>query len=248
MRLLVAARAFGLRAIDGPYGDFTDPEGYLAAAMVNYLMTLGWAPKGDTEIVPWSEIESQFRLEDVTHSPAFFDLKKLAAFNGEYIRALATDEFVAMCEPWLARWRDEHPAATWDRTVFEVMAPLVQTRIVTLAEAPAMVDFLFLAEPELDETSVMKAFGAASAGAILTDSLAAFDACDWTTDALKETFEKVAEQHGQKLGKAQAPVRVAVTGRTVGPPLFESLEQLGRERTLDRLRAALTLVPTGGTS
>ena len=63
-------------------------EGYLADAMVNYLMTLGWAPKGDTEIVPWSQIEDEFRLEDVTHSPAFFDLKKLAAFNGEYIRAL----------------------------------------------------------------------------------------------------------------------------------------------------------------
>ena len=67
--------------------DYRD-EGYLAEAMVNYLMTLGWAPKGDTEIVPWKQIEEEFRLEDVTHSPAFFDLKKLAAFNGEYIRAL----------------------------------------------------------------------------------------------------------------------------------------------------------------
>ena len=63
-------------------------EGYLAEAMVNYLMTLGWAPKGDTEIVPWKQIEEEFRLEDVTHSPAYFDLKKLAAFNGEYIRTL----------------------------------------------------------------------------------------------------------------------------------------------------------------
>ena len=76
-------------------------EGYLAEAMVNYLMTLGWAPKGDTEIVPWKQIEEEFRLEDVTHSPAFFDLKKLAAFNGEYIRMLPVEEFVAACEPWL---------------------------------------------------------------------------------------------------------------------------------------------------
>ena len=67
-------------------------EGYLAEAMVNYLMTLGWAPKGDTEIVPWKQIEEEFRLEDVTHSPAFFDLKKLAAFNGEYIRALPVED------------------------------------------------------------------------------------------------------------------------------------------------------------
>ena len=72
-------------------------EGYLAEAMVNYLMTLGWAPRGDTEIVPWKQIEEEFRLEDVTHSPAYFDLKKLAAFNGEYIRALPVEEFVAAC-------------------------------------------------------------------------------------------------------------------------------------------------------
>ena len=76
-------------------------EGYLAEAMVNYLMTLGWAPKGDTEIVPWSTIERDFRLEDVTHSPAFFDIKKLTAFNGEYIRTLAVDEFVDACQPFV---------------------------------------------------------------------------------------------------------------------------------------------------
>ena len=84
-------------------------EGYLAAAMVNYLMTLGWAPKGETEIVPWSVIEDEFRLEDVTHSPAFFDLKKLAAFNGDYIRALPLEEFVAACEPWIPADCDRRP-------------------------------------------------------------------------------------------------------------------------------------------
>jgi glutamyl-tRNA synthetase len=213
-------------------------EGFLADAIVNYLMTLGWAPKGESEIVPWSEIEHQFRLEDVTHSPAFFDLKKLSAFNGEYIRALPVTRFVHECEPWLARWREAHPSAEWDDGVFAAMAPLVQTRIVTLAEAPAMVDFLFLAEPEMDERSVAKAFGAPDAGAILADVIESYESCEWTADALKESFEKLAEQRGQKVGKAQAPVRVAVTGRSVGPPLFESLEHLGRERTLARLRAA----------
>src|SRR3954453_24258035 len=77
-------------------------EGYLAAAMRNYLMLLGWAPSGDREIVPWEVIESEFRLEDVNPSPAFFDEKKLRAFNGEYIRALSRDEFAAVCAPWLA--------------------------------------------------------------------------------------------------------------------------------------------------
>ena len=104
-------------------------EGYLAEAMVNYLMTLGWAPRGDTEIVPWKQIEDEFRLEDVTHSPAFFDLKKLAAFNGEYIRALPVEEFVAACEPWIP----EH----YDRDVFAAMAPLLQTRVVDARRGPA---------------------------------------------------------------------------------------------------------------
>ena len=76
-------------------------EGYLADAMVNYLMTLGWAPAGDTEIMPWSRIEAEFRLEDVNHAPAFFDLKKLSAFNGEYIRMLPLDEFIEACDEWL---------------------------------------------------------------------------------------------------------------------------------------------------
>jgi glutamyl-tRNA synthetase len=155
-------------------------EGYLAEAMVNYLMTLGWAPKGDTEIVPWSRIEQEFRLEDVTHSPAFFDLKKLAAFNGEYIRALPVAAFVTRCEPWLARWRDEHPSAVWDQAVFEAMAPLVQTRIVTLAEAPAMVDFLFLPEPEMDEASVCEGAAVPVGRASSPTSISAYESCEWT--------------------------------------------------------------------
>jgi glutamyl-tRNA synthetase len=212
-------------------------EGYLADAMVNYLMTLGWAPKGETEIVPWARIQEDFRLEDVTHSPAFFDLKKLAAFNGEYIRALTVESFVEACEPWLARWRDEHPDARWDQDVFVAMAPLVQTRIVTLAEAPGMVDFLFLPEPELLDDAVAKAMTTPHAAAVLTDAVAAYETCPWDAESIKSVLETLAVTHGLKMGKAQAPLRVAITGRTVGPPLFESLELLGRTVTLARLRS-----------
>lgn len=204
-------------------------EGYLAAAMVNYLMTLGWAPKGDTEIVPWEQIEREFRLEDVTHSPAFFDLKKLAAFNGEYIRALPLGEFLAACEPYLP--------TSYDRATFAAIAPLVQTRIVTLAEAPGMVDFLF-AEPVIDEASWNKAMKAEWALVILDDVLAAYERAEWGPEPLKAEFDAIAAAHGVKPGKAGAPLRVAVTGRTVGPPMYESLVLLGRETTLARLRAA----------
>ncbi len=214
-------------------------EGYLAAAMVNYLMTLGWAPSGDTEIVPWERIEAEFRLEDVNHSPAYFDLKKLAAFNGEYIRALDVDEFIAAVDPWMHGDAAPWPPERFDAEVFRAMAPLVQTRIVTLAEAPSYVDFLFQEAPIIDEPAWAKAMSPAWALPVLRGVRDGFASAEWTAEALKELHTKVAEQHEVKLGKAQAPTRVAVTGRSVGPPLFESLELLGRDETLRRLDAAI---------
>jgi glutamyl-tRNA synthetase len=217
-------------------------EGYLAAAMRNYLMLLGWAPTGDREIVPWSVIEDEFKLEDVNHSPAFFDVKKLRAFNGEYIRALSPEDFAAVCAPWLGG-TDTIAAPPWepaafDSAVFAAVAPLAQTRIAVLAEIVDYVDFLFLDEPVSDEQSWNKAMKE-GAGEILDAAATAFGALEtWSAEPLKAVLERVGEERGLKLGKTQAPVRVAVTGRTVGLPLFESLEVLGRERTLARIAAA----------
>jgi glutamyl-tRNA synthetase len=221
-------------------------EGYLADAMVNYLMTLGWSPKGDQEIVPWSQIVEEFRLEDVNHAPAFFDLKKLAAFNGEYVRALSDADFVEACRPWITAPVAPWPAERFDPEVFAAMAPLLKTRVVTLADVPALVDFFFLPEPPEDEASWAKAMGPEWAGPVLAEVIEEYDGCSWTADELKATLESVGERHGLKLGKVQAPVRVAVTGRTVGPPLFESLELLGRDETLRRLRRATERLDAGG--
>ncbi|MEY4361648.1 MAG: hypothetical protein RL391_954 [Actinomycetota bacterium] len=213
-------------------------EGYLADAMVNYLMTLGWAPQGDTEIVPWSRIEADFRLEDVNHSPAFFDLKKLAAFNGEYIRAMPVEAFIEACAPWLSGDAVPWLSDQFDPQVFRSMAELVQTRIVTMAEVPNLVDFLFLDEPIIDSTSWDKTFGSPDAVKMLGVAIDAFSDVTWNAEVLKTTLENAGNSLGLKLGKAQAPVRVAVTGRTIGPPLFEALEILGRDVVLARLRAA----------
>ncbi len=218
-------------------------EGYLADAMVNYLMTLGWTPPGaeeaGSEIVSWGEMEAAFRLEDVTHSPAFFDVKKLAAFNGDYIRAMPLDEFIE-------RAGAELPAE-WDRETFASIAPHIQQRLTVLSDVPGVVDFLFWPADsaiDYDEASWNKAFGPDWAPALLDDVTAAYrgegpNAVDsWTADALKGSLESVMATYEIKLGKAQAPVRVAVTGRSVGPPLFESLETLGRDETLRRLDLA----------
>jgi glutamyl-tRNA synthetase len=221
-------------------------EGYLADAMVNYLMTLGWTPAGDSEIVDWSEIEATFRLEDVTHSPAFFDVKKLDAFNGDYIRAMPLAAFIA-------RAAEEIPAE-WDRATFAEIAPYIQERLVRFDEVPGKVDFLFWpshAPLEYDEPSWTKAFGPAWASPLLDDLIGAFTelgAGRWTADALKSATEHVMERYELKLGKAQAVPRVAVTGRAVGPPLFESLEVLGHDETLRRLRLASDRAAADGAS
>ncbi|GAA1791925.1 glutamate--tRNA ligase [Luedemannella flava] len=224
-------------------------EGYLADAMRNYLMLLGWAPSGDREIVPWDVIEDEFRLEEVNPSPAFFDEKKLRAFNGEYIRALSVADFIEACQPWLtgeiggarvAPW----PAEAYDPAVFAAVAELAQTRVAILSEIIPNVDFLFLDEPEVDEAAWAKAMKEGAAD-LLGAAISAFEAApDWAAEPLKTALEEVGLARGLKLGKAQAPVRVAVTGRSVGLPLFESLEVLGRDRTLARLRAALGRLTT----
>ena len=205
-------------------------EGYLASAMRNYLMLLGWAPKGDDELVPFEQIVEQFRLEDVVPSPAFFDVKKLTAFNGDYIRLLSIEEFIEASRPWLG---DLSPEAT---AAFVALAPLVQERVKVLSEVPAYVDW-FDAVPDVPE-DFAKATKDAWAGELLDATAVAYEAVDWKADDLKAALVTAADERALKLAKAQAPVRVAVTGRTVGPPLFESMELLGREPTLARLRAA----------
>jgi len=212
-------------------------EGYLAGAMRNYLMLLGWAPSNDREIVPWSVIEEEFRLDRVNPSPAFFDEKKLRAFNGEYIRGLSTVDFIAACQPWLHGDAVPWPDDAYDAGIFAALAPLAQTRLGVLSEITALVDFAFLPQPVDDEASWAKAMQAGALDVVEAAAKSYAD-CDWTAEDLKAQLAAVGEQRGLSLGKAQAPVRVAVTGRTVGLPLFESLQAIGREPTLARLTSA----------
>src|SRR5690606_11014648 len=125
------------------------------------------APPGDREIVPWSVIEQEFRLEDVNPSPAFFDEKKLRAFNGEYIRALSAEEFIAACQPWLTgtatilapAWRPED----FDPEAFAAVAALLQARVAVLSEIAPYVDFLFLDRPVQNDASWSKAMSPSAA-------------------------------------------------------------------------------------
>jgi glutamyl-tRNA synthetase len=180
-----------------------------------------------------------FDVSDVGKSGAFFDVKKLQHFNGEYIRALTVPQFVSRSARWLfedAPW----PAENFEIATFEMLAPLVQERVKLLSEVPDFVDFVFAAEPTIDEDSWQKVMvkGADLAVAVVDHAIAGFADCEWTTAGLDSALFSYAEQHEISKGKVQAPVRVAITGRTVGPPLFESLVVIGRDESLRRLGAA----------
>lgn len=214
--------------------------GYIAPAMVNYLALLGWSPPGDEEIETVERMAEQFELNDVSKSPAFFDVTKLQHFNAHYLRVLDAAEFTSVACDWMSA----HPVP-WDGDRFDYealvsLAPLVQTRVRILSEVPEMVAFLFQDPVDIDEAAWAKGVeGNTWSAAVLQEAAGVYERCPWTADALKDATMEIAERHELKLGKAQAPIRVATTGRTVGLPLFESLEVLGRERTEERLRSAI---------
>jgi glutamyl-tRNA synthetase len=230
-------------------------DGYLADAFRNYLALLGWSPPGTQEKVPLEVLIESFRLEDVHHAPAFFDVDKLRHLNGEYVRELSTDDFIAATRPWVApdpeSWvppmKPPWPPERFDAGRFAAVAPVVQERVATLHEVPAMVDFIFLETPEIDDASWRKAvLGDDLAAQILAGAIGEYETAEWQHDQLHEVTRALGERFGRALGKVQAPIRVAVTGRTVGPPLFESLEVLGREEVLTRLANALERLEVEG--
>ncbi len=214
--------------------------GYLPEAMVNYLALLGWGPKDGVEIRPLDEIVELFRLEDVTPSPAFFDVKKLQHVNAEYIRGLDPDSFVERSRPFF-----DHGEAT--EAVLRPIAELVRDRVRLLTEVEPMVDFLREDTVTFDDASWQKhvaKHGDRAAG-MLDAAVAGLADSEWQPAAIEAALLEAATSAGfvnadgnPQMSKAQGPVRVAVTGRGVGPPLYESLAVLGRGRTLERLRAA----------
>jgi glutamyl-tRNA synthetase len=213
-------------------------RGFLPEGLLNYLSLLGWSIAADRDIFSLDEMVAAFDITDVNPNPARFDLKKAEAINADHIRRLDVKDFIAACGPWLraphAPWRPE----AFDQAAFEALAPLAQTRLTVLSDITANVDFLFLDQPVEDEASWQKAMKEGS-DALLRTAREKLAGAEWQAETLKEAVLAAGEEHGLKLGKAQAPVRVAVTGRTVGLPLFESLEVLGRDRTLARIDAAL---------
>ncbi|MBP0936518.1 glutamate--tRNA ligase [Streptomyces goshikiensis] len=214
-------------------------RGFLPEGLLNYLSLLGWSFSKDQDIFSIEEMVAKFDIPDVNANPARFDLKKAEAINADHIRLLDPKAFADACTPWLQAPHANWEPADFDAEAWAAIAPYAQTRVTVLSDITANVDFLFRKEPVEDQPSWDKAMKGEPA-ALLTTARANLDAADWSDpESLKQAVLTAGEAHGLKLGKAQAPVRVAVTGRTVGLPLFESLQILGKERSLARVDAAL---------
>jgi len=201
--------------------------GYLPETMVNFLALLGWAPDGETTVMSCDELVDRFALDRVSASPSQFDYQKLDWMNGVYLRELSPEEFAHRLLLWLGE-----NGYDWDAELVTRAAPLVQEKISTLAEFPGFAGFFF---HEVEPTAAdldggMPMLDAADA---VLDSLEPFEAPEIET-ALREAADRLELRPRQ----AFQPIRVAVTGSKVSPGLFESIELLGREATLSRLRAA----------
>ncbi|WNI18249.1 glutamate--tRNA ligase [Actinacidiphila sp. ITFR-21] len=217
-------------------------RGFLPEGLLNYLSLLGWSYAADQDVFSTAELVSRFEVADVNANPARFDLKKAEAINADHIRRLEPKAFAEACLPWLRAPYAPWPAESFDEAAWQAVAPYAQTRLTVLSDITANVDFLFLGRPVRDEASWAKAMKDGAAD-LLRTAAGKLATADWASaEALKEAVLAAGEVHGLKLGKAQAPVRVAVTGRTVGLPLFESLQILGRDRSLSRIDAALAVL------
>jgi glutamyl-tRNA synthetase len=198
-------------------------QGYLPEALVNYLALLGWSYDDHTEIMSRDELVERFTLERVGTSPATFDYKKLEWLNGMYLRALPPDEYADRLVAYL---RDQ--GYEWDEQLIRKAAPLVQEKIATLGEFPAFAGFLF-ARVEPDQ----QALGDGPMLPAAVERLAEVE--PFEAEQIEAALRELAERHGLKPREAFQPIRLALTGSSVSPGLFESLELLGKDESLARL-------------
>jgi glutamyl-tRNA synthetase len=198
-------------------------QGHLPEALVNYLALLGWSYDDHTEIMSRDELVERFTLERVGTSPATFDYKKLEWLNGMYLRALPPDEYADRLVAYLREQGYE-----WDEELIRKAAPLVQEKIATLGEFPAFAGFLFArVEPDAEAVGDGPMLPAA------VERLAEVE--PFEAAQIEAALRELAERHGLKPREAFQPIRLALTGSSVSPGLFESLELLGKDESLARL-------------
>jgi glutamyl-tRNA synthetase len=214
-------------------------EGYLPEALVNFLAFLGWSPGTEEEVFTLDELADRFDIGKVHHGGAVFDRDRLDHLNGVYIRAFTDEQLALRLRGWV-------PAAVADEDLVR-MVPLIKERLVRLGDVDGLIGFAWEPdavvtawyEPELLIPKKGTADDAHRALRLAREALSELDDADFSADVIEQRCRQEAERAGMKAGEFFTPIRVAVTGRTISPPLFASLELLGRERSLARIDAAL---------
>lgn len=225
------------RKLSKRYGDayYTDfiAKGYLPEAILNYIALLGWNPGDNRELFTLPELEQAFSIERVNKSPALFDQTKMAWLNGEHIKRLPPETFAALAKEWL-------PPLTIRQQ--EILLPLLQSRVLTLAEIPEKLTWLTNVAPHENELYCLQKFKITPeiAGSALRQAFHALSQADWAGEAIHAALEQTALTLGFKNGAVLWPVRVALSGLPATPGgAVELAEALGKPETLTRLQAAL---------
>ncbi len=215
-------------------------DGYLPEAMVNYLSLIGWAPGTEEEVFSAEELVAKWRIEQVQKAGGKWDRDRLDWFDGVWIRRLSIDELLRRLDPLVP--------AEWDRALLRRALPFAQERAKTLVELRDQLAFLFGDVAYATDLLVPKGHdGAATADALGRSARALRGLARFAHDEIEPALRRTSDELGWKMRDSSHPVRVAVTGRHAGPPLFDALELLGRERTLERIDRARALLNGGGT-
>jgi glutamyl-tRNA synthetase len=214
-------------------------RGFIPEGLLNYLSLLGWSLSADEDIFTVEQLVEHFDIHDVLGNPARFDLKKAEAINGTHVRMLAPEVFRERLAPYL-RAADLVGEILTDREeeILTEAAPLIQERITLLGEAPEMLAFLFKADDAIDIAADALKGLPENLTDVLDAAIAALEAVeDWTPEAIQAALKQaLVEDLGLKPRLAFGPVRTAVSGRRISPPLFESMVILGKESSLRRLK------------
>jgi len=218
-------------------------QGFLPEGLLNYLALLGWAIAADRDVFSMEEMVAAFEIKDVNPNPARFDMKKAEAINASQMRLLSLDEMTDRVLPYLkSAGVVSDPVSDADAQLLEQAMPLVAERINKLTESVDMLGFLFVADADfaVDPADAEKLLNDDGRAVVRRAMLKLETLTEWSTAAIQEALQaELVEAMGLKPRNAFGPVRVAISGRRVSPPLFESMELLGRDRSLSRLQSAL---------
>lgn len=220
-------------------------RGYLPDAMFNYLALQGWSYDDHTEIMDREEIIERFSVDRIQSSPARWNPEKLRDMNGIYIRKLSGDAVAHQILPFLAQAGFVGEPASKDETSYvRQLVPLIHDRLEELAQAPELLEFFFrdVAYPDPSQIVPKKMDAAGTVAALQAAHRTLSGINEWQHDPIETALRALVEELGLKAGQLFGAIRVAVTGRTVAPPLFETLVALGKQRSLERIEAAASVL------